>query len=260
MLRENAAVPEMLRTYFKDHPRLALAFSGGVDSSYLLYAASACECSVRAYYVKTPFQPAFELRDAQQVAAFCKQSLQVIHADILNHPVVAGNPADRCYHCKKYILSLILERAAADGYKLLIDGTNASDDRTDRPGMKALDELSVRSPLQQCGLTKEAVRQLSKKAGLFTWDKPSYACLATRFPTGFPYDRDLLQKVEIAEEALSQLHFKNFRCRLMDANSLRLQFTEEEFTRAAAQRGQLRECLLRYFDTILIDTETRTCD
>ena len=97
---------------------------------------------------------------------------------------LASNPPDRCYHCKKAIFGRLKERAAADGYRVILDGTNASDLRDDRPGMKALEEMEIRSPLRECGLTKDQIRSFSREAGLFTWNKPSYACLATRFPAG----------------------------------------------------------------------------
>ena len=147
---------------------------------------------MRPYYVKTPFQPRFELDDALRLTKELGTELTVIEYDILNDGLVAANPADRCYHCKKKLFGLLLrERAANDGFSLIIDGTNASDDAGDRPGMRALGELCVRSPLRECGLTKAEIRARSKEAGLFTWNKPAYACLATRVPTGRPIEREL---------------------------------------------------------------------
>ena len=118
----------------------------------------------------------------------------MLRADVLSDPVVVSNPSDRCYYCKKVIFNMIMEAAAKDGYTVLLDGTNASDDAGDRPGMKALRELQVKSPLRECGLVKSEIRRLSKEAGLFTWDKPSYACLATRIPTGCTITAEKLQK------------------------------------------------------------------
>ena len=110
--------------------------------------------------------------------------MEVLPIDVLCHEKVTANPPDRCYHCKQQIFGKILEKAKADGFSLVLDGTNASDDAADRPGMRALAELKVRSPLRECGLTKAVIREKSMEAGLFTWDKPAYACLATRIPTG----------------------------------------------------------------------------
>ena len=164
-----------LKEFFAAHPKIALAFSGGVDSAYLLYAAKQLGAEVRAYYVKTAFQPQFELDDAKRLAEALHADMTVLLVDILSDTRVAANPANRCYFCKKSIFSSILHAASADGFTTLIDGTNASDDAGDRPGMQALRELKVYSPLRDCGLTKTDVRRLSKEAGLFTWNKPAYA-------------------------------------------------------------------------------------
>ena len=173
-----------LQDFFKQNKNVALAFSGGVDSAYLLYAATAAGCDIHAYYVKSAFQPQFELEDAKSLALELGAKMTVLELDVLSDSVITDNPANRCYHCKKKIFGTILEAAKKDGYELLIDGNNASDDASDRPGMKAVQELNVHSPLRECGMTKEKIRRLSKEAGLITWNKPAYACLATRIPAG----------------------------------------------------------------------------
>ena len=147
-----------LRDFFAAHPRAALAFSGGVDSAYLLYAALQCGAEVRAYYVASPFQPAFELADAKRLAGELGAELRVLTLDVLACPEVVENSALRCYHCKKRIFSAIADAAAEDGFSVLLDGTNASDEVADRPGMRALRELSVLSPLRLCGLRKTEIR------------------------------------------------------------------------------------------------------
>ena len=164
-----------LKQFFMEHPEAAIAFSGGVDSAYLLYAAVRCGARVKAYYAKSDFQPQFELDDAQTLAAQLGVEMAILPLDILCSGIITANPPDRCYHCKKAIFQTILDAAKADGFGLLLDGTNASDDALDRPGMRALAELSVRSPLRECGLTKAEIRRLSKEKGLSTWDKPSLA-------------------------------------------------------------------------------------
>ena len=149
-----ATVPEALKDFFRAHPHLALAFSGGTDSAYLLCAALACGCDVTAYYVHSPFQPAFELEDARRLAEQLRARLKILEMDILSDAAVRANPPDRCYHCKVRIFTALLDAAQSDGYTALVDGTNASDDAADRPGMKALRELKVLSPLRECGITK----------------------------------------------------------------------------------------------------------
>ena len=246
-----------LSDFFRENPRAALAFSGGTDSAYLLYEALQCGAEVRPYYVKTPLQPRFELDDALRLTKELGTELTVIEYDILNDGLVAANPADRCYHCKKKLFGLLLrERAANDGLSLIIDGTNASDDAGDRPGMRALGELCVRSPLRECGLTKAEIRARSKEAGLFTWNKPAYACLATRVPTGRPIERELLQRVEGAESELFALGFTDFRVRLFH-EAARIQLPAAQMAAALERRGDILARLKKYFDTILLDMETR---
>lgn len=150
-----------LTEFFKENKKAAIAFSGGVDSAYLLCAALKSGADVRAYYAKSAFQPQFELDDARRLAETLSADMRVLTLDVLADEAVAANPADRCYHCKRRIFSAIAAAAADDGYTLLLDGTNASDDAGDRPGMRALRELSVRSPLRECGLTKPEIRRLS---------------------------------------------------------------------------------------------------
>ena len=136
-----------LKEFFADCPEAALGLSGGVDSAYLLYAALQNGAAVKPYFIRTPFQPESELRDARRIAEKMKVELTVLEYDVLADPVIASNPPERCYYCKRAIFGLLRERAAADGYRLILDGTNASDVRADRPGMKALEELGIRSPL-----------------------------------------------------------------------------------------------------------------
>ena len=245
-----------LREFFAEHPKAALGFSGGVDSSYLLWAAVNAGADIAPYYIQTAFQPAFELEDAKRLCEQIGVKLNVIQLDALADPRVAANPANRCYYCKVGLFGALRARAKADGYDLLLDGTNASDDAGDRPGMKALREMEVRSPLRECGLTKAMIRQESRKAGLFTWDKPAYACLATRVPTGRTITPELLRRVEGAETALVDLGFTDFRVRLYD-DAARLQLPEGQLAKAVEQRQAIRQALAPWFDIVLLDTQTR---
>ena len=251
-----AAVPEPLRKFFAAHPRLALAFSGGTDSAYLLYAARACGCDVRPYIVRTAFQPEFELDDARRLAGQLGAALTELPVDALADETVAANPADRCYHCKRALFTALIAAAAADGREVVIDGTNASDAAADRPGMRALAELGVLSPLRLCGIAKADVREYSRAAGLFTWDKPAYACLATRFPAGTPLTAENLRRVEGAEAALFALGFTDFRARWY-CGAARLQFPAGQVAEAAARREEIRAALAPFFDIVLMDLKDR---
>ncbi len=245
-----------LQHFFTRHSKVALAFSGGVDSAYLLYAAKACGAQVQAYFVKTPFQPDFEYEDALRLARELERDMKVLELDVLRDPVIAANPPDRCYHCKKAIFTAISHRAEQDGYPVVIDGTNASDDASDRPGMAALAELGVLSPLRLCGMTKDRIRKLSKDAGLFTHDKPAYACLATRIPAGTPITREALDKTQQGEEFLKALGFRDFRIRIL-GNAAKIQVRQEQLPLVLERRQEILAELKKYYDHILLDLEVR---
>ncbi len=234
----------------------ALAFSGGVDSSYLLYEAVKSCADVTAYYVRSEFQPEFEYRDALKLADQLGARLKVLTLSVLCLDRVTANPPDRCYHCKNAIFSEIARAAALDGYNVIFDGTNASDEEGDRPGMRALRELGVRSPLRECALTKIEIRERSKKAGLFTWDKPAYACLATRIGTGERITGEKLKKTERAEGFLHSLGFSDLRVRLR-GNTAVIQLKEEQFPAAAEKRSEILRELGQYYDFVTLDLEVR---
>ncbi len=246
-----------LNDFFKQHTKLALAFSGGVDSAYLLYAGIKAGCDIHAYYVKSAFQPQFELDDALKLAKELDAKMTVLDLDILSEETITKNPLNRCYYCKQKIFGEIIEAARADGYELLIDGTNASDDAADRPGMKALLELQVRSPLRECEITKAQVRALSKAAGLFTWNKPAYACLATRIPAGTLITKENLQTTENAEKILSDLGFSDFRIRLSGKDA-KIQVREEDLEKLLLYRKEILETLKPYYLSVTLDLETRS--
>ena len=246
-----------LPSFFQENPRGALALSGGADSALLAWAASRWGGGWRAYFVRTAFQPAHELADARTLADFCGLPLTVLEADVLSDPRVAANPPRRCYFCKRAIFAAIRAAAERDGLPLIADGTNASDDAGDRPGMTALAELGVRSPLRICGLAKADVRRLSREAGLPTWDKPAYACLATRIPTGTALTAELLKAAERGEAALAELGFRDFRLRLRDGGAL-LQVTAAQLPLALERRAEILERLGPLFPEISLDLKART--
>ena len=245
-----------LEQFFQQTPRAAVAFSGGTDSALVLWAAKQYGCQVQAYYVNTVFQPAFELADAKKLAAELGVPMRVVEIDVLAVPEAAANGPRRCYYCKKALFTALWQAARADGHTVLLDGTNASDDAGDRPGMRALQELEIRSPLRECGITKDRVRQLSREAGLFTWDKPAYACLATRVPTGTAITAQMLEKVERGEEALFKLGFTDFRVRLL-GDAARIQVPEAQMERAAALHKEITQALSADFSAVLLDLAGR---
>ena len=245
-----------LKDFFLEHPSVAVAFSGGVDSAYLLYAAGKYAKQCRAYYVKSAFQPQFELEDALRFCGEAGIPVRVLSVDILSCEKVAENPADRCYHCKKRIFSAILTAAQEDGFTVLLDGTNASDDSGDRPGMRALTEMSVLSPLRICGLTKAQIRALSKEAGLFTWDKPAYACLATRIPAGERITQEKLTATEEAEGFLFGLGFTDFRVRRRGDGAL-LQMKDDQTEKVLEHREEILGQLKQYYSYAALDLEAR---
>ena len=246
-----------LREFFDRHPKCALAFSGGTDSALLLCEARRLGADVKAYFVKGPFQPQFELEDARRLAKELGAEMEVIETDVLALPEVAENGPRRCYYCKRAIFSLIFERARRDGYDTVIDGTNASDQVDDRPGMQAIAELGVLSPLRMCGVTKAQVRELSAEAGLFTARKPSYACLATRVPTGTAITREALEKVERGEEALREMGFSDLRLRL-EGTGARLELPAAQLPAVVQNRERVLKALLPSFSRVTVDLAGRT--
>ena len=245
-----------IQDFFKQNPEAAVAFSGGVDSAWLLHEACAYARRAAAYYVRTPFQPDFELEDARDTAQRLGAPLTVLDFDILTVPQAAANPPDRCYHCKRALFSRLLEAAEADGFPVVLDGGNASDDAGDRPGMRALTELGVRSPLRECGLTKEDIRAGARDAGLPVWDKPSYACLATRIPARTAITRDMLSRVARGEGVLMEMGFVDFRLRLRGEGAL-LQVRREQMARAQELLAQVRSRLRGDFAVVELDSTPR---
>ena len=245
-----------LEEFFKEYTKVAIAFSGGCDSAYLTYAALKYAREVKAYYVKTAFQPEFELEDALKFAKEYALDLSVIECDILYVQDVANNPSNRCYFCKNQIFGKILGKANEDGYTTILDGTNASDDASDRPGMKALEEMKVISPLRLAGLSKSDIRALSREAGLFTWDKPAYACLATRVPEGSQITKEILEKTEKAEAYLASLGLTNFRVRYRDGDAL-IQIAEGQQDLYEQNKDKIEAELGQHYVNLKLDEKLR---
>ncbi|MDR1411930.1 MAG: ATP-dependent sacrificial sulfur transferase LarE [Spirochaetaceae bacterium] len=191
----------------------AVAFSGGVDSSFLCYAArQALGDRAIAITVVSPMLPKSEADCAGEVAAKVGIRHFLIEEDEIDEEV-AANPRERCYFCKKIEFAAIIAEAKRHGIYTVLDGSNMDDPGDYRPGLKALEELEIFSPLRAAGLGKAEIRELSRRFDLPTWDKPAFACLASRIPYGERIDREKLSRIERAEEVLRGAGFRQFRVR-----------------------------------------------
>ncbi len=203
---------DLLRQFFERLGKVAIAFSGGVDSTFLLAVAKeVLGEKVLALTVKTPYIPDWEVAEA---SAFCTTNHidhRMIQMDIL--PEIMNNPENRCYLCKRRLFANLKEAARQSGYNHLLDGTNADDSGVYRPGLAALRELEIMSPLQEIGITKSEVRYYSSQMGLPTAEKPSHACLLTRIPYNTEIKYDELRRIEKAELYLSSMGFGASRVR-----------------------------------------------
>ena len=208
-----------------------IGFSGGVDSTFL-FAVAARVLGERALAVTATSEtyPERELREANELAARIGGRHKVIVSEELDIPGFAENPADRCYHCKRELFTKLRQVAVEEGLPHVADGSNVDDRGDYRPGRRALRELEVRSPLEEAGLDKEDIRELSKAMELPTWNKPSFACLSSRFPYGVTITREKLSVVGRAEEALRDLGLRTVRVR-HHGDVARLELGPEEFAR-----------------------------
>lgn len=202
-----------LINYLQKLERVAVAFSGGVDSSFLLAASrEALQDKVIAIIIDSPALPRYELTDAESIANQLDVELIVITSDEIEDEI-KQNPENRCYFCKKLEYGSIKEEAEKRGIKFVLDGSNLDDLKDVRPGMKARDELNVLSPLLENGITKQEIRDFSKVLGLHTWNKPAYACLFSRIPYGTEIKIEDLDKIEKAEKFFIDKGFYTIRVR-----------------------------------------------
>lgn len=219
MRKEGASLYEMeklirLKEILKDMGSAAIGFSGGVDSTFLLGAArEVLGDRVLAITVSSSVCPGRELEEAVNFIKDINAKHVIVEFDVFKVQGFAENHKDRCYICKKEIFSKIIEIAGGEGFEYIVDGTNADDMGDYRPGMKAISELGVRSPLLEAGLTKKDIRILSREMNLPTWDKPSFACLASRIPYGQEITEEKLRMVELSEEFLMDNGFRQVRVR-----------------------------------------------
>ena len=205
---------EDLKRILKDMGGVLVAHSGGVDSTLLAKVAyDALGTRALAVTVRSQLHAEFEEKEARSLARDIGIPHEVVEVDALSVAGLVENPPERCYICKNGIFGKLLEIARARELPFVAEGSNASDTGDFRPGMKAVRELGVRSPLLEAGLTKEEIRELSRRLGLASWDKPSYACLASRIPYGERITREKLRAIEQAEDILRWAGYRVFRVR-----------------------------------------------
>jgi uncharacterized protein len=220
---------EKLKNYIKSLGSLAVAYSGGVDSTFLVKVAyDVLGDRVIAVTATSSTYPKRELNDAITFIEQIGAKHIVIESEELEIEGFNKNPVDRCYYCKKELFEKIWKVAKAHGIEYVADGSNYDDLNDFRPGMKAACELNVVSPLKVAGLTKEDIRKLSKELGLPTWDKPAFACLSSRIPYGERITKEKLSMIEKAEEYLLELGFKQVRVRYHQDKLARIEIGKDE--------------------------------
>lgn len=218
-----------LQEILTDLNSVVIAFSGGVDSSLLLYVASRTlgEKAVGVTVV-SPSQPNYEREEAVRIAQFIGVTHEFVQSHELEDPDYRSNPPERCYFCKKEICHQLFDYAERNGFAHVVDGTNVDDAGDFRPGQKAAQEYGMRSPLKQAGFTKEEIKQLSRQLGLPNWDRPSNACLASRIPYGTPITEAVLRQIGEAEEILRKIGCAQMRVRHHNETA-RIEVPEELF-------------------------------
>ncbi|TET15320.1 MAG: ATP-dependent sacrificial sulfur transferase LarE [Actinobacteria bacterium] len=247
-----------LKKILKDMGSLIIAFSGGVDSSFLLKVAeNVLGKNVTAVTAKSLTYPRRELKDAKRIARSLNCRQIIIDSNELKIKEFRNNPKNRCYFCKKELFLKLISIKDKYKFNFVADGTNYDDLNTFRPGLKALKELGIRSPLAEAGLSKEEIRKYSKMLNLSTWDKPAFSCLSSRFPYGEEITESKLKKIGKAESFLHSLGFRQVRVRYHYPIA-RIEIEKEEIPKIL--QSNIREKMIKQlkkigFEYITLDLE-----
>ncbi len=228
----------------KEMQSAILAFSGGVDSTFLLKALKESGIHALAVTAYSETMPESELRFAEDMAKLIGIKHRIIKTDEMSNPDFVKNPKDRCFYCKDELFSKLVDIANTEGYEHIVDGSNADDISDWRPGMKAALKYKVRSPLIEVSFSKDEIREISKALGLPTWSKPASPCLSSRFPYGVAITKDALKRVEMSEEFLKSLGFKELRVRSHN-DMAKIELRSDEIDRLFDK--ELRESIVNGF-------------
>jgi uncharacterized protein len=245
---DNLPIYKRLSNYLEEHSKegICIAFSGGVDSSLLLKVA--CDIGkqygqpVLAVTFETKLHPHGDLLEAKALADTFGALHKTIEVDEFSDPEIMYNPVDRCYRCKSLLFQTLMHYANKEGYQFLIDGTNYDDLNAYRPGMKALKELGIHSPLLELEITKAQIRSLAADLGIASSDRPSAPCLATRFPYGTKLDFEVLERIDQGEQYIKGFGFYNVRLRLHQ-DILRIEIDKRDFMKLVEYQEQMVEKL-----------------
>jgi pyridinium-3,5-biscarboxylic acid mononucleotide sulfurtransferase len=243
-----------LKAYLKRYKSAVIAFSGGVDSTFLArIAKDVYDDKLLLITATSSTYPSYELEEAKSLALLLGIRHEVIESEELDIKGYSENPPDRCYYCKSELFRKIKQVALTEGYEVIFDGSNADDNNDFRPGMKAKKEQGVTSPLAETGFTKTDIRHFSEELNLPTARKQSYACLASRFPYGERITKVKLDRLSMAEFEIRKLGFSQFRIRSHE-NLARFEFIPSEMDKAWSDRDKLTEiCIKAGFNYVTID-------